>query len=169
MNCPECGKSMQSQHGLNVHRARMHHVSATRPEVSLECPFCEFTGVNRFSLGQHRRYTHADAAKEGAPATAAEIIDAPLHLPEVTIAGAAVGLAGGVSQRKYPAKDDRHNAEILAGLPWMTWPADVAQCDDALNGIAVGLERTQIASPFWLSLRTYVTALRKRLAAKAAA
>jgi hypothetical protein len=75
----------------------------------------------------------------------------------------------GSKQRIYPPRDDRHNAEILAGLPWMTWPASVEQCDDALNGIAIGLERTTIANAFWLSLRSYVTALRKRLAQKAAA
>ena len=74
-----------------------------------------------------------------------------------------------VPTRKFPALDDRGNAVSLAGLPWMTWPATVEQCDDALNGIAIGLERTQIASPFWLSLRTYVTALRKRLEQKVAA
>ena len=69
----------------------------------------------------------------------------------------------------WPTKEDRNNAERLAGLPWLSFPTTVEQCDDALNGIAIGLERTQIASPFWLSLRTYVTALKKRFAEKVAA
>jgi len=83
--------------------------------------------------------------------------------------GAADGENDHTPTRKFPPPSDRGNAEKLADLPWMTWPSTVEQCDDALNGIAIGIERTQIASPFWLSLRSYVTALRKRLAAKAAA
>lgn len=71
--------------------------------------------------------------------------------------------------RQWPIAADRNNAATLAGLPWLTFPTTVEQCDDALNGIAIGIERTQIASPFWLSLRNYLTALRKRLAEKVAA
>jgi len=53
---------------------------------------------------------------------------------------------------------------IYANLPWLTYPKSVAECDDALNLLAVAIEQADRALPFFLSLRAIATALRKRLA-----
>jgi hypothetical protein len=71
--------------------------------------------------------------------------------------------ATGFKQRIYPPRGDRGNAEKFAGLPWMTWPATEAACEDALNQIAKALEHGNESLPFFSSLRSYITALKKRI------
>jgi hypothetical protein len=68
-----------------------------------------------------------------------------------------------VPTRVFPPKSDRNNAVDLANLPWLKYPTSVEECDDILNGIAIALERTALSNAYWLSLRTYVTEMRKRL------
>jgi hypothetical protein len=49
----------------------------------------------------------------------------------------------------------------FVGLPWMTWPATVAECDETLDMIALALERGNRSLIFFSSLRGYITALRR--------
>lgn len=184
MKCPDCKKDFGAEHGLRVHRSRIHGFGHT-----VKCGVCDKGLASPQSLESHGYHLHGDTharkdwmtQRTQSPAPAEVIGPVPIDqlrrelqrepFPSEPIVAAEPVADGNahVPTRRFPAQDDRGNAVGLAGLPWMTWPATVEQCDDALNGIAIGLERTQIASPFWLSLRTYVTALRKRLVGKVAA
>lgn len=55
--------------------------------------------------------------------------------------------------------------EELAGLPWVKFPRSVAGCEEALDLIAIMIERAagEQAISFAISLRTYIAALRKRI------
>jgi hypothetical protein len=64
------------------------------------------------------------------------------------------------------AKSEWGQAERLAGLPWIVYPSTVDQCDELLDGLAVEIERAHAALPTWLSLRSIITAIRKKLAAQ---
>jgi hypothetical protein len=188
MKCGDCGKEANGERGLAKH-IELAHQPAQKATVT--CGVCGRGYASPKSLDAHGYEKHkrqGRARKEwmnGAvvkPATPdvpdvpakADVaadhvinVDEPETIPELREELNAKDAA--VSGRKWPPAADRDNAETFAGLPWLTFPTTVEQCDDALNGIAIGIERTQIASPFWLSLRSYITALRKRLAEKVAA
>lgn len=114
----------------------------------MKCPKCQKHVANAHGLKIHDGVAHQDQPERAAPKVPAALAAAePL----------------GEHRREYPPESDRNNAEILVRLPWITWPATVEQCDDVLNGIAIGLERTSISNAFWCSLRAYITEFRKRL------
>jgi len=190
MKCPQCQKDVMGDRGLMQHIRQSHTKKDGRAnrEPKVFCGVCGHGLGSMKSLDAHG-YTshHGDHARKEwlkQPTTvdgakmASAITSEPRQL--IPLNGAAAvdefpGVADAIDRvptdhgRIFPPREDRNNAETLAGLPWLTFPTTVEQCDDALNGIAIGIERTQIASPFWLSLRAYVTALRKRLAEKVAA
>lgn len=187
MKCGTCGKEANGERGLAKHIELSHHPAQ---KATVTCGVCGRGYASPKSLDAHGYEKHKrqgrarkewmnGAAVKSEPAApqasakpdvaTAHIIDVdePRNDPELREELNAKDAAA--SGRRWPVAADRNNAETLAGLPWLTFPTTAEQCDDALNGIAIGLERTHIASPFWLSLRSYITALRKRLEQKVAA
>jgi hypothetical protein len=176
VKCPECGKSVVSEHGLRTHIGAAHS-GKPKKASAFACGICGGGYASLKSLDAHGYNVHKPQGRvrqewmnrqqQRSVAPAPQPLEA-VPEPAVALAESSHGESP-FPTRVFPPKEDRNNAETLAGLPWLTFPTTVEQCDDALIGIAIGLERTQIASPFWLSLRTYVTALRKRLEHKVAA
>jgi hypothetical protein len=188
VKCPQCSKDVVGDRGLIQHVRQAHPKKDGRAnrEPKVFCGVCghglgsmkslDAHGYQQHHGGGHARkewLTQPESAVPLAPPKLDVVtdlvidVDEPRSDPELCEELNAKDAA--VVGRKWPVAADRHNAETLAGLPWLTFPTTVEQCDDALNGIAIGIERTQIASPFWLSLRSYIAALRKRLAEKVAA
>jgi hypothetical protein len=132
----------------------------------MTCPECGKTAVTQRGLNVHIGHAHkgpkATVKSETAKRAPADLVARGYAEP-----GSTVLIHGEeVQARVFPPKEDRHNAEVLAGLPWLRYPATVGECDEALDLLAISIERARYAMPFMLSLRAIVTELRKRLIAQ---
>ncbi len=152
--CGVCGHGLGSMKSLDAHGYQQHHGDGRARKEWLKQP----TTIDGAEMAQ------VDTRTEVFPGGIVSEVTTPDEPPPESAHGETP-----FPTRHFPPKEDRNNAATLAGLPWLTFPTTVEQCDDVLNGIAIGVERTQISTAFWLSLRNYITALRKRLSEKVAA
>lgn len=117
----------------------------------MNCPECSKPFGNPHGMKVHRARMHG-VHPEVPPKR--EVVKAVIEQPD----GARFE-----HERIPPATRERDGVVKLADLPWLTYPNTPEACDETLNAIAVAIENADRAMPFWLSLRAYVTALRKRL------
>lgn len=177
MSCPECKKDFGSPHGLKVHRSRAHAVGHTA-----WCGICGKGFASPRSLDNHGYSKHFDdhdrqgwmtqkprpevmlhAGGSNLPDPLAGAASAPIHAtepPEIA------------TESENPAtrlQRERNGALKYADLPWVKFPRDEHECDEALNLLAVAIEKADRSLPFLCSLRANITELRRRLAQPAAA
>jgi hypothetical protein len=192
MNCELCGAPVNGLKGRAQHN-RYHHPDLAKPGADASgvgrgrppgvkdgMAFCKLCGrgygsaksLDYHGYEKHKPEGHRRADWQGpTPPPQPKTFNDPLPQAETrrNEPGVPAGVAAAGSSfvhrlhRIYPARDDRGNAEKLVDLPWITWPATEAACEDALNQIAKALEHANEALPFWSSLRAYVAALMKRL------
>lgn len=133
--------------------------TCTNPTVW--CGVCGRGGKNVDSLAQHAWKYHKGTPKSIWFRT--EPLPPKTGPARVEVKQAFVDGEGRVPVQTLPPKSDRHNAEKLVDLPWIKFPSTPDECEDALNDLSVAIERSGTSLPFFLSLRAYVEALRKRL------
>ena len=158
--CGACGRPYKNEtsldaHGYAKHRGIPRKVWNPRPAAMPPAPADPAESAAPLRVGRCVDVSHETTVTPGSSPPAA---GAPGRGDGSFYTG-----DGSAAGRKWPARSDRNNAEILAGLPWFSYPKDVGACDEALDTLAVALERSDRGLAFFLSLRAIVTELRKRL------